>query len=308
MNRLTFFSYLSISLLICCNPVESSAPVSEDETHERHLPKDTKFMKKASPETFLVDDEAFDRIHEKAHLGSSNYNPSASFIEGKSGVCSAVLVGLYEKDKKTIGEFLTAKHCLEASPTSIYQGLSSSVYKGHDLGQGFLAHFQAFEGCVDKNGSEDIGLVRAELKTLNITEETLSKTPAKIAEYPEEGVTLGIMHHYPLGNPTQRVNEGAVGKEEKTSASSPRRKHEISSLPGSSGAGIFTNRGILFAIHSGGEPNSNTGSKAIYQISGLEGVSIEKRTHEIAEYNKAYSITRDYFNKLINCTKIDTIN
>jgi V8-like Glu-specific endopeptidase len=306
--RKVIFAFLSLACSFPQNVSSSDRPFEKDSMPERHLPKDTRFMKEDSSKNLLVDDEIFDRIHDKALLNSPKYNSSTSYIEGKDmSVCSGTLVKLYKQDNQVIGDFLTAKHCLSFqkesmgydNPKSIYQGLSSHSYKGN-TGQGYLARFKPYESCIDPDSKADKALIRARLQNSNIEEDRLFDTSSKIVKNEVTEKTLGMMNHYPFGNTTQRVNEGFVNEKPSSSTIPSERKHEISSLPGSSGAGVFNSNGELFGIHSGGDPDSNTGKKVFYNVSDLEGISDDKKMEKIFEYNRLYTTSEEdlkYFKK-----------
>ena len=247
---------------------------------ERHLPKDTKFMKEDKGR-FIVDEDAFNHIHKKVDFKSQEYNHSTSYLLGKQGgICSATLIDLMKNENEIIGTFVTAKHCLKEDPEIIFQGMTTS--QGNP---GYIACYEPYEKSF--YGNDDKALIKAKLTKKNVKDEIFFLSPARMVENEITEDTLGVMNHYPLGNQTQRINEGLV-----IGANVSERKHEISTLPGSSGAGVFTKNRELFGVHSGGHPKAATDQKVLYNVSDLDGFTEEKRTNNIFLHNLLYTTSK----------------
>lgn len=110
----------------------------------------------------------------------------------------------------------------------VYQGISSF----QDGSVAYLVKHEIDEICFNPKLNTDIALLKERI-TENNMGDSLFKTPAKIQSKNYHVKTLfyeGYMSHYPLGVYTQRFNIGNIFKD---------GAHSISSLPGSSGAGIF---------------------------------------------------------------------
>lgn len=300
--QIAILLFISSSFLL----VQTALSTEKLFEEERYLPKDIKHMKNNDGK-FIVDDEVFNLIHKPVYAKDIDYSTSASCIKGKDkNICSATLIGLKKQNPETIiGTFLTAGHCLEHSPSMIYQGMTdlSSENNNYENKQSnfYIASYKPTDYSL---GSNDTALIKAKLTRNNTSENNLFISPAEIVEEKITQRQEGKINHYPFGDKTQRFNEGTVHFED--DPSNERKKHEITTLPGSSGAGVFSQTtGKLFGVHTGSEKKYSTNKLVKYDMNSLSEVEDKYKTQNLALYNQLTLITKGSLVNFKEWKKID---
>lgn len=112
----------------------------------------------------------------------------------------------------------------------------------------------------------------------------------------ESPVYDGYMSHYPLGVYTQRLNLGNIFRD---------GNHSISSLPGSSGAGIFNLMRRLAWIHSGAS-REVLPLRVFYNLSILDDLPRSSRILHMSEKNQSNPIFEEDIAGFCDCYKRST--
>lgn len=252
--------------------------------------------------SYIVDQSSFDKIHERIFFFSKHYKPYTAYVESEFGTGSGVVINLQRKEVQIDSETITARHVVEDTKTKelhfprIYQGLS-------EFGDGranYVAEHSVEEICFQLNSKKDIALLRGKViknnsgtDLISIKNITAKVAPQQVSENEDNLNKTYFMNHYPLGTTIQRFNFGKF-------LSFKNGFHEISSLPGSSGAGIFGTEGLLQFIHTrGGEISKK--EKVLYDLPLLEELPKEKRIYEIASYNESETISQEDLNRFTEC-------
>jgi hypothetical protein len=301
------FSSLILNFLLFSNIEVYGINNEEDETspnYHRHLPKDVPFMKVNDDHNkydYEVDDESFDKIHPPMRFDEEGFNDNSCQVILENGSMGSGNVTSIKEDKEEIrSEILTARHVVEDSKTKtlsfpdVFQGMSSF----EDGSVAYLAKHEIDEICFNPTLNSDIALLKGRVTENNMNDK-LFKTPAQIQskkDHIESPIYEGYMSHYPLGVFTQRFNIGNIFRN---------GEHSISSLPGSSGAGIFNLMHKLAWVHSGSSEMPSP-VRVFYNVSILSGLPWSKKILQLSEKNKSNSIFEEDIKGFCNCYKRST--
>jgi hypothetical protein len=262
-------------------------------TQEGFLPKDETYFDFSKKSPYLTKTN-FDRIFQL--VNSQNFNPLASKLEVStfqekkeisyvSGSASVVSV-----DEK-IGVFraITNAHVVydndESKITNFSKAEQDRIRYG-TLKQAMLSETQYIRGEIDtvcfSNQNRDLAVVSGKytnkipyegIKGMISFENCIEKSQVKL-------------YGHPTGVNEQRIRKGVVNCQNET--------HTISSLPGDSGSGIYSEKGGYLGTHTGGDPNSLV----------RDDIILENKKSSLKEYeaNKFLLVTKDNLdNEFTNC-------
>ncbi len=310
-------SLILFSLLCSLNFALASSQSDKDfegehahpqETYHRHLPRDTSYMRpNTDPSTkgeydYVVGDAEFDRIHPIRRFKDREFSSSScQIVTEEGGMGSGTVIKIQDTgSEEKRSELLTAKHVVldesgKISFPKAYQGQTSFLNGTVN----YLAAHEVDEICFNPHSGGDIALLKAQV-TENHINDNLLESVAKVRNRQEaiKGSKVSAeeevsMSHHPLGEYAQRRNSGWIR---------PNGDHTISSLPGSSGAGIFNLRGELGWIHSGGGQYYSP-LRVLYDVLILKDLPPHKKTFNINPQNASTPIFREDLSKFCDCYK-----
>jgi hypothetical protein len=310
MKKNIYMGIVSFVLIAASASVVSSENKEEDnnnfnKNYQRHLEHDIPYMKINTDDgskkkyDYIVDDESFDKIHPPISFNDEGYNPSSCRIKCPNKTLgSGTLVSLKKDENHNIrSEIMTAKHVtqdLNNQKKTMFPIVEQGITAFRDKRVAYLAKHEVDEVCYKPNSKDDIALLKGRIIENNYGDFILS-SPAKIRPKQAQQKEIServYINHYPFGLSTQRLNFGDI---------SVNGSHTVSTLPGSSGAGIFNVNKQLSWIHSG--ENNPSNKKAFYDMSFLKRVPENEKIHNIAKDNESYPIFNEDIKEFTNCFK-----
>ncbi len=299
---LLLLNLIFVVLFSSSSIVYSSNEEQETSKNHRSLPKDIPYMKPnidpnpAKDYDYEVNDSIFNKIYLLQTFTSKLFNRSScQLVSEKGGSGSGTVISIEKTSEARIrSKIFTARHVVETddgdlSFPDVYQGLTS--FKEEEERVAYLAKHKVDEICFNPKTKADIALLKGEVID-NPVDDFLYESVAKLRSRKDHSESNGYMNHYPLGVSTQRFNTGEVRKD---------GEHTISSLPGSSGAGIFNSHNRLSYIHSGG--GDITRMRALYNLSILKDLPNRDKTFNISENNKSSPIFEEDLMDFCQCYK-----
>lgn len=230
---------------------------------------------------YTIKDKEFDEKFPPTEMEKDTLNSSGQIFtknrDKEGNLTEFVGTGTIIKNNGEKADILTARHVFEGQINKLevngtFHQASSRINK--DIEEvDYRGIYDIYKVCI--HPKKDLARVVGNLRRSSIKEpiENIKKYKSTILDDVQEKDFEGKMYGYPLGVQDQRTSKGFVNKD---------GKHDIESLGGMSGAGIFDKDGILRSVHIAAQ--KPVGQKVIYDSQRFNDHHIEEN---IYEYNRS---------------------